>query len=146
MQSLITTNYLDQNLKYIRLQSKRMNINFLFSEMAVIIAYPNSAASTYLGTQCISNLFNLAYYMPKQVDVLFGKHMIQDLQVIAARSGDTTVEQTENCDFSLPDVEAVIFPCLGNYLIVLKMTFPEDYGNTFSFDITNHHFLLKKLI
>ena len=81
--------------------------------MSVVIAYPHTSASHVLGSECLSSLYNILFYMPTKTDKEFGEHMVHDLKIMAARSGDSTVEITESSDFSDPEIKAVFFPCLG---------------------------------
>ena len=81
--------------------------------MSIVIAYPVNATSAMLGQRCLSSLYNVLLFMPKQVDEDFGQNILQDLQVIAAMSAQRTAKKVADPDFSSTDVKVVFFPSLG---------------------------------
>ena len=85
----------------------------------IVIAFPTTGASSMLGRHCISNLYNVVLFMPTPIDVKFGISGLQDLQVLAASSGQNFAHKSVHPDFSKPEIKAVFFPCLGRHFVVV---------------------------
>ena len=80
---------------------------------SIVICHPHTSASQIIGNHALANQFDILLYMPTPTDQKWGEPILLDLQVLAARSGENTVERAETCDFSAPKIKVVFFPNLG---------------------------------
>ena len=81
--------------------------------MSVVICHPHNSASQLIGNHALANQYNIKIYMPTETDRKYGEHIYNDLGIMAARSGDNTVEIADGPDFSDPEIEVVFYPNLG---------------------------------
>ena len=86
--------------------------------MSVIICFPHTPASQILGSHALANKYDVLLYMPTKIDCEWGEHILTDLKILAAMSGENTVTKAKVPDFSDPAAEIVFFPCLGEFLIM----------------------------
>ena len=71
----------------------------IFRTMSIVICYPHTSASQFIGYQAIANQYNIFMYMPTSIDLEWGDQILWDLKVQAARSGENTVEKIDSPDF-----------------------------------------------
>ena len=90
--------------------------------MSVVIAYPNTMASAIIGQKSLECLYDVSFFMPNTIDESFGTHMLEDLQCIAAMSGQSVVTKVSDPDFSGEEIAIVVFPCLGRTLYLTSST------------------------
>ena len=86
--------------------------------MSIVICFPHTSASQFIGYQALANQYNIFMYMPSSIDLEWGDPILWDLKIQAARSGENIVEKIDSPDFSDPSIKLVFFPSLGEFMIL----------------------------
>ena len=85
--------------------------------MSIVICYPPTSASQFIGFHALANQYNILLYMPTSTDLEWGEPILLDLKIQAAKSGENSVEKINSPDFSDPSIEVVFFPTMGEFTI-----------------------------
>ena len=92
--------------------------------MSIVLCYPHTSASQFIGNRALAKKYNILMFMPTTTDLEWGEPIMLDLEILAARSGDNSVQKIEIPDFSDPNIKAVFFPSLGELLNLFAVPGP----------------------